>query len=260
MSSGNVGRYESLTGEYVLLEKDVLEKAPAIKRFEFSSLGGELKKQSDIAKVQYRETWVYIAGNRVVIVREPRPFRLGINLKHEIYFLIKYNKNLTEHTIKLRLDSSCPSMNLKNNFLNKSNNKTNEPQKVLLNLSQSSNKHVTLQNWSIYHPTTRRRGEVVTTFLCTSRDVAGTSKMKQPRTSRWTDAKTSQWYVFTTFYWEVVTTSEDVVTTMSHRYVFTTSETNLKWNTEQRLIGTSPIRLSSTCPRRPIRTSQQRLL
>ena len=132
----------------------MLEKAPTIKRFEFLSLGGALKKQSDIAKVQYRETWVYIAGNRVVIVREPRPFHFGlpkdfgINLKHEIYSLIKYNKNLTEHTIKLRLDSFL-SKYLKNNFLNKCNNKTNEPQKVLLNLSQrlnlkSSSKQVTL--------------------------------------------------------------------------------------------------------------------
>ena len=149
-------------------------------------------------------------------------------------------------------------MSLKNNFLNKGNNKTNEPQKVLLNLSQrlnlkSSSKHVN-------NKATRHRGDVVTTSLCTSRDVAGTSKIKQPTTSPWNDAKTSQWYVFTTFYWKVVTTSQDVVTTMSHRYVFTTSQTSLKWNTEQRLIGTSPIRLSSTCPWRPISTSPQRLL
>ena len=42
-------------------------------------------------------------------------------------------------------------------FSNTENSKTNEPHKFVLNLSQrldltSSNKHVALQNWSIYYP------------------------------------------------------------------------------------------------------------
>ena len=49
LSSGNVGKYEFLTGEKVLPEKGVLEKAATIKRFEYSPLGSELKKQIDIA-------------------------------------------------------------------------------------------------------------------------------------------------------------------------------------------------------------------
>ena len=48
LSSGNVDKYEFLTGKDVLQEKVLLEKAAAIKKFEYSSLGGELKKQTDI--------------------------------------------------------------------------------------------------------------------------------------------------------------------------------------------------------------------
>ena len=44
LSSVNVGKYEFLTGEDFLLEKDFLEIAPTIKRFEYLPLGFELKK------------------------------------------------------------------------------------------------------------------------------------------------------------------------------------------------------------------------
>ena len=54
ISSGNVGKYEFLTGKYVLTEKDLLEKAATIKRFEYSLLGSELKEQTGIAKDQYK--------------------------------------------------------------------------------------------------------------------------------------------------------------------------------------------------------------
>ena len=49
LSSENVSIYEFLTGKVVLQEKDVLEKAATIKRFEYSLLGSELKKQTEIA-------------------------------------------------------------------------------------------------------------------------------------------------------------------------------------------------------------------
>ena len=42
LSSGNVGRYEVLTEKYVLPKKDLLEKAPTLKRIEYSPLGKEL--------------------------------------------------------------------------------------------------------------------------------------------------------------------------------------------------------------------------
>ena len=50
MSSGNVSKYQFLTGKDVLPEKDLLERATTIQRFEYSPLGRELKKQTDIAE------------------------------------------------------------------------------------------------------------------------------------------------------------------------------------------------------------------
>ena len=50
LSLGNVSKQEFLTGKDVLLEKDLLEKAVTMKRFEYSQLGKELKAQTDIAK------------------------------------------------------------------------------------------------------------------------------------------------------------------------------------------------------------------
>ena len=43
-----------MTGKDVLPEKELLEKAPTLKRFEYSPLGKELKVQTDIAKTQYQ--------------------------------------------------------------------------------------------------------------------------------------------------------------------------------------------------------------
>ena len=55
LSSGNVCKYEFLTGKDVLPEKDLLEKAATMKRFKYSLFGKELKAQTDIAKKQYRK-------------------------------------------------------------------------------------------------------------------------------------------------------------------------------------------------------------
>ena len=54
LSSGNVRKYEFFTGKDVLREKDLLEKAAAIKKFEYSPLGKELKKQTSVAEKQYK--------------------------------------------------------------------------------------------------------------------------------------------------------------------------------------------------------------
>ena len=50
LSLGTVGKHKFLACKDVLLEKDLLEKAATIKRFENSPLGGELEKHTDIAK------------------------------------------------------------------------------------------------------------------------------------------------------------------------------------------------------------------
>ena len=44
-----------MTGKDVLPEKDWLEKATALKRFEYSPLGKELKKQTSVAEKQYQD-------------------------------------------------------------------------------------------------------------------------------------------------------------------------------------------------------------
>ena len=47
---GNVSEYEFLTGKDVLPEKDLLEKAATMKRFEHLSSGKELKAETDNGK------------------------------------------------------------------------------------------------------------------------------------------------------------------------------------------------------------------
>ena len=44
-----------MTSNDVLPEKDLLEKAAALKRFEYFPLGNELKAQTDIAEKQYQK-------------------------------------------------------------------------------------------------------------------------------------------------------------------------------------------------------------
>ena len=54
LSLGNVNKYEFLIDKDVLPEKDLLEKAATIKRFEYLLLGKEVKAQTGIAKKQYK--------------------------------------------------------------------------------------------------------------------------------------------------------------------------------------------------------------
>ena len=54
LSPGNVSKYEFLTGSDVLPEKDLLQKAVALKRCEYSPLGKELKAQTSVAEKQYQ--------------------------------------------------------------------------------------------------------------------------------------------------------------------------------------------------------------
>ena len=55
LSSGNVSKYEFLTGKYVLLEKDLLEKPAAINKFEYSPLDKQMKKKTRDAGKQYQK-------------------------------------------------------------------------------------------------------------------------------------------------------------------------------------------------------------
>ena len=54
-SSVYASKYEFSTGKNILPEKDLLEKVAAIKRFEYSPLGKELKVQTSAAEKQYQK-------------------------------------------------------------------------------------------------------------------------------------------------------------------------------------------------------------
>ena len=56
MSSGNVSKYEFLKVKDGLPEKNFLEKAATTKRFEYSPIGKELKKQTSVAEKQYQSS------------------------------------------------------------------------------------------------------------------------------------------------------------------------------------------------------------
>ena len=54
LSSGNVSKYEFLTGKDVLSEKDLLEKAAALKRFEYSPFGKAFEKLTNVIENRQR--------------------------------------------------------------------------------------------------------------------------------------------------------------------------------------------------------------
>ena len=54
LSSRNVSKYEFVTGKDVLPRKNMQEKPAAIKRFEYSSLGKEFKKQTSVMEKHYQ--------------------------------------------------------------------------------------------------------------------------------------------------------------------------------------------------------------
>ena len=55
LSSGNVSKYEFLTGKDFLPEKCLLEKAATLKKYEYSPLGKEIKGKTSAAEKQYQK-------------------------------------------------------------------------------------------------------------------------------------------------------------------------------------------------------------
>ena len=66
------------------------------------------------------------------------PKDVGNIWKHEIDYIIKHNKLLADHAIKMRLLNYCPSIGTEAIFMN-TGSKTNEPHKSIFNLSQKLN-------------------------------------------------------------------------------------------------------------------------
>ena len=99
----------------------------------------------------------------MVVITDPKTFYFDFvwsedvdeNLKHKIEIIVKSNESLAENK-KTRLYNNCLNISMGTIFINSGNRETNEPNKFVLNLWQrldlrSSNKHVALQNLSIYY-------------------------------------------------------------------------------------------------------------
>ena len=97
LSSGNVSKYQFLTGKDNLLTKDLLEKAATVKRFEYSPLGQELKKQTSVAEKQYKKL--------------DNTFEFDKIIKKEKPTLKKYNRSNLTYDSKY---SFYPHYNIKN--------------------------------------------------------------------------------------------------------------------------------------------------
>ena len=73
-----------------------------------------------------------MGDKKLMILTELKTFRFylpqdaGINLKREIYSIIKHDGLLVEHTIKMRLDKCIPNIRMKALLMNTRNIKTNE--------------------------------------------------------------------------------------------------------------------------------------
>ena len=100
----------------------------------------------------------------MIVIRDPKTFCLNFdwprdvheNLKHEIEFITKSNESLADNKLKNKIQQLLLKYKHGNDIHNTESRKMNEPHKFLLNLSQrlelkSSNKHVPLQNLSIYY-------------------------------------------------------------------------------------------------------------
>ena len=68
LSSGNVGKYEFLTSEDVLPEKELLEKVAEGKPFEYSPFGKAFERQTDIIK-KWTEFIKKKEGNRYKLLK-----------------------------------------------------------------------------------------------------------------------------------------------------------------------------------------------
>ena len=77
---------------------------------------------------QFNQVIIILRDNKLVITTEPKIFHfdlpkdVGINLKQEIYIIIKYNKLLANHTIK----------NMETILMNTENSQTSESHNFLL--------------------------------------------------------------------------------------------------------------------------------
>ena len=85
LSSGNVNKYEFLTGKDIIPEKYLLEKAATVKRFEYSSLDKELKSQTDITKKEYQKLGDAYEFDKIIKKENYSKSNLIYDANHSLY-------------------------------------------------------------------------------------------------------------------------------------------------------------------------------
>ena len=60
-----------MTGKYILPGNELIGKAPALKKFEYSLLGKELKTQTDIVKKQYQKLDNTFGFDKIIKKQKP---------------------------------------------------------------------------------------------------------------------------------------------------------------------------------------------
>ena len=125
LSSGNICKYEFLTEKHVLREKDLLERAAALKRFEYSPLGKELKKQTSVEEQQYQsfdKVFNHDENEKPVKIKKER---LLITDKSSLVYDSKYSfskyRNVGKYynlSFMTKYDSSLPFYHRLNEFRN----------------------------------------------------------------------------------------------------------------------------------------------
>ena len=94
-----------MTGLDVLPEKELFEKAAAIKRFEYSPLGKELKKQTSVAEKQYQNFDNVFECDKIEEDKtKSRKSRTKSNLVYSNYFTF-YKLHDINDFVKRSLDS-----------------------------------------------------------------------------------------------------------------------------------------------------------
>ena len=96
LSSGNVSKYQFLTG------KDVLpDKAAALKRFEYLPLGKELKAQTNVAEKQYQKlNKIFESDNKEeepVTIKKEEPVAIKKEIIHELKLIYNNKYSFSEH-------------------------------------------------------------------------------------------------------------------------------------------------------------------
>ena len=114
-----------MTGKDVLPEKDLLEEAATLKRFEYSSLGKELKKQTSVAEKQYQDFDKIFNYDEKEKPLKLKPLIVDeLSLFHNKYAFTEF-KNIGKH-----VDKSLESRHI-NNYLTPFKQRLKEFEKII---------------------------------------------------------------------------------------------------------------------------------